>query len=222
MFKMSLAAGLVAVSAAAASAGGYAAPVVETPVIESPLDVAPVASYGNDWTGFYAGLQGGKTDGEIDYPAGFVPSDIDVDARNYGVHAGYLRDYGRFVGGAELSYDRLDDFEFDGLDLDDELGEVDGNLLRGKLLAGYDAGRWLPYAAIGLARAEIDSPSGDATETGFAYGLGAKFMATPRFMVGLEWMNSSFEVDEDVDDDGVDDEVDWDFGTISVNASFRF
>lgn len=129
-----------------------------------------------------------------------------------GIHAGYLRDFGHFVGGAELSYDKLDDFEIGGIDVDD-FADADGSLLRGKLLAGYDAGQLLPYAAISLANINLEIDGEDGDETGFGYGLGVKYMATPRFLIGAEWMRNSFEID---------DEIDADVDTLNLNASYRF
>lgn len=203
MMKTISLAALIASTAAAAMAGGYSAPIVEAAPAQ-PVVVTTVQPTG-EWTGFYAGLQYGKAEADLD--------GIDVDGDNYGVHAGYLRDFGRFVGGAELSYDKLDDFDVGGIDL----GDVDGNLLRGKLLAGYDAGPVLPYAAISLARGELEIGGDEESETGVGFGLGVKYMATPRFMLGAEWMRNSFEVDTDTGSD-----VDVDLDTLSLNASFRF
>lgn len=199
MFKTTfIAAALLSGSAAVAVAGGYVAPVVET----APVVVAPVVETTADWTGFYGGLQFGKSDVEVDGGA-------ELDGNHYGVHAGYLRDFGRFVGGAEVSYDKLDNLDGDGFD-------AEGNLLRGKLLAGYDAGRVLPYAAVSVARGELEIGGDDADETGFGYGVGVKFMATPRFMLGAEYMVNTFEVDTGLGD------VDIDASTLGLNASFRF
>lgn len=198
MFKTAFIATAFSGAATAALAGGYAAPVIET----APVVVTPVAEASADWTGFYAGLQFGRADVEAD-------DGPEMDGNNYGVHAGYLRDFGQFVGGAELSYDELDDLEGDGV-------EAEGNLLRGKLLAGYDAGRVMPYAAVSVARGELEIAGEEADETGFGYGVGVKFMATPRFMVGAEYMVNTFETETALGD------VDVDASTLNVNASFRF
>lgn len=203
--KTTLLAALIAGSATGAMAGGYTAPVVET-APAAPVVVATPEQPNGEWTGFYAGLQYGKTEADVE--------SLDVDGDNYGVHAGYLRDFGRFVGGAELSYDKLDNFDIAGIDLDG----LDGNLLRAKLLAGYDAGQLLPYAAISLARAELEAGGEDGSETGFGFGLGVKYMATPRFMVGAEWMRNSFDIDGGADLGDIDADLD----TLSLNASFRF
>lgn len=202
--KTILAVALACGCAGSALAGGYAAPVASPEPI-----VAAIAEAGNDWTGFYAGGQIGGAELQQSFPGADLH--LGLEGRHYGVHAGYLRDYGQFVAGAELSYDKLNDFEyFEGSDFD-------GNLIRAKLLAGYDAGRFLPYAAVSFARLELDDSFGSLDDSGFGFGLGAKFLATPRLMLGIEWMTSEFEFE-----DGEMDSADIDLNTVSVSASYRF
>lgn len=207
------------VAAAAATAGGYVAPIVAV----EPVAVAPVAQPTRDWTGFYGGLQFGRAGIAEDttcFDKRFGPGlpsfcQVDESGKQYGAHIGYLRDFGRFVGGAELSYDKLKvDIPKLGVPGEDR---ADGNMIRAKLLAGYDAGRFLPYAAIGVARAQFDYRiTGDDTlngsDTAFGYGAGIKFLASERFMLGAEWMTHEFTTftgKADID-------------TLAVSASFRF
>ncbi|MBV0890389.1 porin family protein [Paracoccus sp. Z118] len=197
-----LAAAALAGTATIAAAGGYVAPVVEAEPA-APIVVAPVTPT-LDWTGFYAGAQIGKVDGEIE-------GVDDYDGKHFGVHAGYLRDFGRFVGGAELSYDKLDDLEVDNSTIDG-----DGDLIRAKLLAGYDAGRILPYATIAVSHLDVDFNGFSDSETGFGYGVGVKFAVSPRFLVGAEWMRNDFEFSEA----GTDFDIEAD--TFSINASYKF
>lgn len=215
MMKTTLLAALIAGGATAAAAGGYNAPVVET-APTAPVVVAPAEQPSGDWTGFYAGLQFGKMETEFDgLDANVFRIDgFNINGKNYGVHAGYLRNFGRFVGGAELSYDKQDDLEVSGVNVDG----LDGNLLRAKLLAGYDAGQLLPYAAISLSRAELGFNGGDQSETGLGFGLGVKYMATPRFLIGAEWMRNSFEFDGGTEFGDIDADLD----TLNINASYRF
>jgi len=201
MIRTLLAAAALAGTATVAAAGGYVAPVVDAAPV--PAVVAPVAP-SLDWTGFYAGAQVGKVDGEIE-GAG------DYDGKHYGVHGGYLRDFGRFVGGAELSYDKLDDLELDDLGIDG-----DGDLIRGKLLAGYDAGRFLPYATIAVSNLDVDFEGFSDSDTGFGYGLGMKYAVSPRFLVGAEWMRNEFEFSDDLGD------FDVEADTFSLNVSYKF
>ncbi|HHW34645.1 MAG TPA: porin family protein [Paracoccus solventivorans] len=202
-----LIASLIFGGATTAMAGGYTAPVVEA---EPVVALAPAPA--SDWTGFYGGVQIGGVDLSLGLPDFGVGADglhVGADGHHYGLHAGYLRDYGQFVAGAELSYDKADDFDLPV--------NLEGELIRAKLLAGYDSGKFLPYAAISFARldGELEGESWDGT--GFGYGAGAKFMATPRFMLGIEWMTNEFDLDVIEEQ-----ELDLDFGTISLSASYRF
>lgn len=197
-------AALLCGGASVATAGGYTAPVVET------APVVAVADASADWTGFYAGAQVGGAELELS-PPGFDDINQGMDGRHYGLHVGYMRDYGQFVSGVELSYDKLDDFDTFGS------GSIDGNVLRGKVLAGYDSGRFLPYAAVSFAKLNLDFPGGESfDDTGFGFGLGAKFMATQRVMLGVEWMTNEFDFDD------LDGGVDLDLNTFTVSASYRF
>ena len=203
-------------AATAAAAGGYVAPIVAV----EPVAVAPVAQATRDWTGFYGGLQFGRVGIEGGPWCALKPNSsgklpnfclLDESGKQYGVHLGYLHDFGRFVGGAELSYDKL---KVDDIDIWDgsPLQTADGDLIRAKLLAGLDAGRFLPYAAVGIARADFDFAGDSGDDTAFGYGAGIKFMASERFLIGAEWMTHEFETitgDADID-------------TFALSASYRF
>ncbi|MBD9526734.1 outer membrane protein [Paracoccus sp. PAR01] len=186
---------IAGLAATAAHAGGYAAPVVEAPV--TPIVEAPVEASA-DWTGFYAGLQYGKGNAELSYAGESADSDMD----GYGVHAGYMRDFGQFVLGGELDYNRI------SLDESDE----DGDLYRLRGRAGYDLGKFLPYATLGVAQLEL----GDLSETGMTYGIGADYMINDKFTVGAEYTRNDFK-----DVDGVDN-ADLDTDLFQVRASYRF
>lgn len=193
--KRSLLAAAFMLSGGAAFAGGYVAPVVQAdPVVVTETAAAP----GVDWTGFYAGLQYGQ--GDLEGAYGGVAVDAgDFDA--FGVHAGYNHDFGKYVLGAELDYNKVDPEDVDG----------DADLVRLKGRAGADLGRFMPYVTLGVAHL-----SGDDSETGFMYGLGADFMATEKFVIGLEYANHEF--DDVANIDGLDAEADM----LQIRASYRF
>ncbi len=186
-------------AAGAAHAGGYVAPVVET----APIVVEPVATVdASDWTGFYAGLQYGQGSGEASLDGTNAESDFDA----YGVHGGYLHDFGKFVAGAELDYNKLDIDDIDNK----------GDLTRLRARAGYDMGRFLPYVTLGAAHLSADLGTVDVSETGFTYGLGADFKVTERFTVGAEYTKQDFN---DVDNiDGLDIDTDL----VQLRGTFRF
>ncbi|WP_090845325.1 outer membrane beta-barrel protein [Paracoccus alkenifer] len=124
-----------------------------------------------------------------------------------------MRDYGRFVSGVELSYDKLNNFDFF-----DQFGGLSGNFIRAKVLAGYDSGRFLPYAALSYARLTFSegNPIFDFRETGLGFGLGAKFMASPRVLLGVEWMTNNLDIPAG------GGTTDLDLNNFTVSASYRF
>lgn len=192
--KIAAFAALAVVAASAANAGGYVAPVVDAPIEVAP---APVVD-ASDWTGFYAGLQYGKGNAELSFDGASADEDFDA----YGVHGGYMRDFGKFVLGGELAYDKADL---------DNTGDAD--LWRLRARAGYDMGRFLPYATLGAAHISGD---GDLSETGISYGLGADFKVTEKFTVGAEYSRNDFS--DVVDVDGADLDTDM----VQIRASYRF
>ncbi|MFT4013567.1 MAG: porin family protein [Paracoccus sp. (in: a-proteobacteria)] len=180
-------------AASAAHAGGYAAPVVEAPVAAAPVVIAPES----DWTGFYAGLQYGKGDAKLKFDGDEAKEDFNA----YGLHAGYLHDFGQFVAGGEIDYNKLD---FDNSE--------DGDLWRARARAGYDLGRFLPYVTLGAAHIK----GGDLSETGLTYGLGADYKVTEQFSVGAEYSRNDFKDVENVDN------LDLDTNLVQIRASYRF
>lgn len=182
--------------AGVATAGSLEVTNVEAPVY-APAPT-PVSTDG-DWTGFYGGLQVGKTD--IDSDSGL----LDGDDTSYGVHAGYDYDFGRFVLGGELDYDKTD------IELGGGAANVD-SVARAKLKAGYDFGNTLVYATAGAARA--DTSVGD--ETGPFAGLGVTYKVTDRYTVGGEVLKHQFD---DVNGTAGND---LDATTISLRGSMRF
>ena len=152
----------IALIASGAMAGMATAGSLEDTTVEAPVYTpapTPVAVEG-DWTGFYTGLQVGQTDIDSDSGA------LDGDDTSYGFHAGYDYDFGQFVLGGELDYDKTD------IDLGGG-AEVD-SVARAKLKAGYDFGNTLVYATAGAARADTSG----GVETGPFAGLGVTHKIT--------------------------------------------
>ncbi|WP_138923148.1 outer membrane protein [Sulfitobacter sp. BSw21498] len=184
--------------AGAAFAGSLSEPVIE------PVMTAPVAApnLGGDWTGFYTGLQLGYSEADTNFG-------VDGDNGSYGFHAGYNYDFGRFVLGGELDYDKTD------IDLDDAAGVTQGSIdsvARAKIKGGYDLGNTLIYATGGYARA--DTSIGD--EDGAFYGIGMDYKITEQYSVGAELLEHKF------DDVGGVSGADADVTTFNVRGSYRF
>lgn len=179
--KLVLASVAASLVAGSALAGGYTAPVEQPPVVV-PV-VAPADP--SDWTGFYAGAQYGTGSFELSGDG----TDLSPDMDAYGVHAGYQHDFGTFVLGGELDYNRLD--------IDDI--EDKGDMTRLRARAGYDMGRFMPYVTLGVAKLDADTGVYDISETDVTYGIGGDFKVNERFTIGAEYSKQDFS-----DVDGID------------------
>ncbi|AJE45095.1 outer membrane protein [Celeribacter indicus] len=195
-------------TAAPAFAGGYSEPVIEP----APAPVA-VVDPGVDWTGFYAGLQYGQGTASLDFDDDIlVDADDEDDFDAYGLHAGYMWDFGQWVAGAELDYNKADF---------DEADEADLVRLRGR--AGYDLGRFLPYVTLGVANISSDftdviDDDADFSETGVTYGIGVDYLVSDRFSVGLEYSKQDFDEVEEIGGESID----LDAEMVQIRAAYRF
>jgi hypothetical protein len=171
---------------------------IDEAVMDAPA-AAPMAepmAPSHDWTGFYAGGQLTTGDGDEQFDG--------VDFRAFGVHAGYLNDFGSFVLGGEFDYDMGE--------LSNDFGEVDTDVARLKVIAGYDLGSFMPYLAAGIANVDIDGVNIDTV--GF-YGLGGTYAVNDKFRIGAEYLVHDTD---DFDDTGFAIGLD----TLSIRASYSF
>ena len=185
------------VAATASFAGGIAEPIMAP----APVAVAAPDMMSSDWSGFYVGGQIGA--GTVEGDDGTATTDLDLN--NYGVQAGYLYDLGSFVVGAEASYNMLDI---------DTLGD-ENSVTRVGVIAGYDAGRFMPYLAGGYASLDVDSPALNADDDGYYYGVGVDYAITSNFRVGVEYLEHEF-------DDFAATGVDLKARTTSLKVSYAF
>ncbi|MGJ5618752.1 outer membrane protein [Sulfitobacter sp. MF3-043] len=184
----------------ALGSAAFAGSPVEAPADAQVYAPAPVpVNTGGDWTGFYTGLQFGHADADSATGA------LDGDDTSYGFHAGYDYDFGQFVLGGELDYDKTD------ISLGGGAASID-SVARAKIRGGYDLGRTLVYATAGAARA--DTSVGD--ETGPFFGLGVAYQVTDRYLIGAEVLEHRF------DDVGGVAGNDIDATTFSIRGSLRF
>ncbi|WP_424833575.1 outer membrane protein [Ruegeria sp.] len=159
------------------------------------LGAAPALA--EDWTGAYAGFSFGYTD--ADGPRGSGGNDF-----NFGPHIGYDYDFGNFVLGGELEYNRLD------LDLGRSEGSLD-SMSRLKLRGGYDFGSALGYVIVGTAHADTSGSS----DTGAVYGIGVAYPINDRFVISGEALRQNFD-NVTRSNGGIDANV------INLRTTFRF
>ncbi|MBS0563461.1 MAG: porin family protein [Proteobacteria bacterium] len=151
-----------------ALAGGLGAPVTEPPVAAPAPVAAPLAN--GDWTGPWAGLAlgGDRTkSGGVSHSGGA-----------YGIRGGYDYDFGQFVLGGALSWDKLNG----GSGSTTRLKDVTRLTVRG----GADLGQALVYAKVGAARASADIGGASFHDTGWTAGIGADYKLTDQWTIGGE------------------------------------
>ena len=155
-----------------------------------------------NWTGFYLGAQLGLSTGELSYGG----SSIDDNATVYGFHAGYNHDFGMWILGGELEHSIAN---YDTLGVD-----IDTDTTRLKARGGYDMGRSLLYGVVSYGDLDFEIPAiaYSGSDNGFGFGLGVDFKATENIIIGVEYLNESFEIDG----------TDVDVNSLSLRASFQF
>ena len=134
--------------------------------------LAATGAEAQDWTGWYAGIQVGASDFELDAgPSG--------DGPNVGVHLGYRREYpSGFVLGAEGEFNNTDLTLSDGND-------VDGLCRLLKVSFGRSMGDTLPYALVGISKLRSRDLGDDI---GWTVGAGLAYRLRPQVSVGAEYV----------------------------------
>lgn len=181
-------------------AGGLAEPAPEPVVAPPVVQAAPSA----DWTGGWAGARLGYGDASADSAGGSA----DGNGMTYGLSGGYDWDFGGWVAGVGLDWDKTD------IDLGTAGDNLD-SIARLKLRAGADLGRTLVYATAGPARASADLGGVGHHDNGWFGGVGADYAINDRWTVGGELLTNRF-------DDFGNTGTDINATTASVNLGFRF
>ncbi|MBI6629914.1 outer membrane protein [Pontibaca salina] len=148
-----------------------------------------------DGSGLYFGLGLGWTD--VDGPGG-------DNGATYGAHIGYDLDFGQFVVGGELEYERTD------IGLLGSAGDID-NIGRVKVKGGYDFGPFMGYAVLGRARMKTSF----GNDNGNIYGLGMSYAVNDRVSLGGELLRHDFN-------NFAGTTTDYDADSLTFRASFRF
>lgn len=150
-----------------------------------------------DWTGAYAGFSFGYAD--ADGSGGASGNDT-----TFGPHVGYDHDFGAFVLGGELEYNRL------SLNLGQDQGSLD-SITRLKLRGGYDFGAALGYVVVGAARVD----SSVENDTAAVYGIGVAYPIGENFVISGEALRQDFD-DVTRSGGGLDTNV------FNLRTTFRF
>ncbi|WP_299893618.1 porin family protein [uncultured Ruegeria sp.] len=166
-------------------------------LIAAALIVSASSGLAEDWTGGYVGLSFGYAD--ADGPGGSSGDDT-----SFGAHVGYDQDFGNFVLGGELEYNRL------SLNLNQSQGSLD-SMTRLKLRGGYDFGSALGYVVVGAARAETSVDS----DTAAVYGIGIAYPIGENFVISGEALRQDFD-DVTRSTGGLDSNV------FNLRTTFRF
>jgi outer membrane immunogenic protein len=222
----------------------------------SPDDVSPYPPTGflvYDWSGAYVGANLGLAHTQAESTETIFPGDPElVTSLNYdqsetsvagGVHAGWQKQWGKLVAGAEvgftlLSFDTTKSSplvaEFGLPELTRSVEARDIFTLTGRL--GYADERWLAYFKGGVANAEVDvayhdegtgaSTSSSGREFGWTAGLGIEYALTHSLFLGIEYNFVHFRADvvppEIPDVPLQTGDVDVDIQTLVVRLNYRF
>lgn len=159
-----------------AFAGGMGAPVVEPPVMAPAPAPAPMVN--GDWTGPWMGLDLGTGRSST--------SGIKHNGSVYGLSGGYDYDFGQWVVGGALSWDKSN------IDLGPAPGKLK-DVARLSLRAGADLGPTLVYGTVGAARASADIGGQSLHDTGWTAGIGADYRLNDRWTLGGEVLTDHFK-----------------------------
>ena len=160
-----------------------------------------------DWTGFYIGVEGGY--GWLrDVDRSFNPPLPDSGQDwIYGAHAGYLQQFGNFVVGGEVEYQRLDItyqlFNFITVD----------NAYIAKARVGYAFDQFLISGSVGGAYVTTNFMG--LKDLGFAFGAGIDYALTDMISVGAHYQRFSY-----TNFSGT--MIDASLDQIAIRASLRF
>ena len=177
-----------------------------------PVPVAPIATPVivtlPTWTGPYLGVQAGIGNGDLLDDGESVS---DMSGPVYGLHGGYMYDFGSIVVGGEVDYNFADvSGDFDG-------GESITDLYHLKARAGYDAGSLLIYGTAGYAYASVEfDPSTTYDTEGVFYGVGAEYKISSNWTAGAEVLM------HDLEDKSGAMGYDIDLTTVQARASYHF
>jgi len=183
-------AGVLLVASLATAQGAAAADLSLTPLYKAPPAEPPSS---HDWSGFYAGVNGGGGWGNSWWNAN--ATGVNLSGAQAGGTAGYNVQFGKTVLGIE------GDIDWSGLKGGATSPGCPGgcstsdswlSTVRGRI--GYSFDRFLPYVTGGLAVGDIRAaspglPGGDATNAGWALGAGLEIALRGNWTAKAEYLH---------------------------------
>ncbi len=173
---MKLLSGIVAaaLTAAVAMTSANAADMYSGPIVEPLREDGPVY-VGVNWSGLYAGVNGG-------YGWNNRYDNLDPTGGFGGGQIGFNFQRGSFVAGLES--------DIQGAGINDSGGGVKSSLdwfgsVRGR--AGYAFGRTLAYATGGLGYGQVTNAGFSETQAGWVAGAGAEYKIAPVWSAKVEY-----------------------------------
>lgn len=166
-------------AATLAASSAHADNIASTTIRLLPVKADLPNTESRSWTGFYTGAQYGP--GHIKVSAD--GSSETADLKGYGLHTGYIHDFGKIVVGGEMDYNLLN--------LEDYSGNDKNVLFR--LRGGYDLGDFMPYATVGIGK--LSAGNGEFSETGPAFGFGVSLRTANNVTVSAEYTQQKFTHD---------------------------
>mgnify|MGYP000627737738 CR=1 FL=1 len=192
-----------AVSLVTASTALASGPVAPPP----PPQIVTVTPPSYDWTGFYGGASVSAHGGEMFDIGG----PFEVEGYSGSLFAGYRHDFGMAVLGGEISTTvgtNARQSAFPGWHFD--------RFTDLRVTAGYDAGRVLPYMALGYTLGDFRAGGfGNQNYNGMNAAIGVDVMITQSLFMGIEYNRRWLESDVTPGWTG-------DIDTIQIRGGFRF
>jgi outer membrane immunogenic protein len=152
------------VMAVAAWIGAAAAADMSRPFPARPLPPSPIYNFAYNWSGLYAGINGGFGWGSSNWNG--IPASFDVNGGMFGGQLGYNWQFGSLVTGIEGDADWTDlrgSTTVFGCPGGGPCATKNDFLMTARGRIGYAADRWMPYFTGGFAAGNIR-----ATNPGFA------------------------------------------------------
>jgi outer membrane immunogenic protein len=219
--KRFIATAAVLLAATTASAADAVSTVPEAPVAQD------TAARGFEWTGGYAGIQGGYgwLDGHFE-TTGLDPLDGNFDGVGLGGFAGFNK---QFENNVVLGIEGDLEHNWNETDLATLIGTFTGHAdwqgsIRGRI--GYSFGRALVYASAGWAAAHVDADLSTGASTseiynGYTVGAGVDYAVTDRIFGRLDYRYNDFG-SKDLDFSGTKVESDLTQHTVKLGVGVKF